>query len=158
MTCSRPLIAASLLAAVLGCAGGSDPGSASSALPRPELPSCWRVEAADSSLTAAQRKTRLRLPWGMTLDTTAVDSARYRARSLDEEGRATSYPFAGWWPVAGSDSLELGHPSAFSGLRLRLAPGDSVMEGTAVPYSDVTGGAGSSAAALTVRARRVPCP
>lgn len=153
---SLPLLAAALLAAVAGCAGGPDPRPAP--LRGPELPSCWRLEAPDSSLTAAQRKTRLRLPWGVTLDTAAVDSVRYRARSLGEDGRSTSYPFAGWWPTAGGDSVELGHPSAFSGLRLRLAAADSVMEGTAVPYSDVTGGAGGSAAALAVRARRVACP
>lgn len=153
----RPLLAAALLAAVVGCAGGGpDPGAAP---PRgPELPSCWRLEAPDSSLSAAQRKTRLRLPWGVALDTAAVDSVRFRARSLGEDGRATSYPFAGWWPTAGGDSVELGHPSAFSGLRLRLAADDSVMAGTAVPYSDVTGGPGGSASALAVRARRIPCP
>jgi hypothetical protein len=94
----------------------------------------------------------------VALDTAAVDSTRFRAGSLGADGRATSYPFAGWWPTAGADSVELGHPSAFSGIRLRLAAADSVMEGTAVPYSDVAGGAGGSSSALAVRARRIPCP
>lgn len=150
-------MAAALLAAVAACAGGGS-GPESAPVRGPELPSCWRLDAPDSSLTAAQRKTRLRLPWGVALDTATVDSLRSRARSLGEDGRATSYPFAGWWPTTGGDSVELGHPSAFSGLRLRLAAADSVMEGTAVPYSDVSGAPGGSASALAVRARRVPCP
>lgn len=154
-----PTLAAALLAAAWGCAGGSGSGAGVAARAAP-LPSCWSLQAtaADSALAGEREKTRLRLPFGVRLDTAKVDSARYRAETLREDGTRSTYPFAGWWPRAGGDSLEVGHPSAFSGLRLRMEAGDSVMTGTATPYSDVTRRGSGAASSLPVRALRTACP
>ena len=117
---------------------------------------CWYFEQ-DAEATA------LNLPWGVRLAGDALGGfpalaqrgdARV-ARTLEAAGEAAQ-PFGYWLPIEG-DSIEIGYPAG-GGLVLRVARGDTSMQGSARAVGDVVAPGAAPRPVRSVRLTRAQCP